>query len=197
MRARPLRLLAILLVLCSPLGHAHLLKVFAFTAGDTLQGNSYFAGGAPASGAQIELQAADGSLITRLRPDAGGEFRYRLGPQRAARVIAATGDGHRAEWRLPDDEPIGSATHPALAADPSAIAATDPSALVALVEAAVARQVGPLRQELQASQARAKLADIIGGIGFIFGLAGVLLWWRSRAVDPKKDPGHGRPQTDE
>ena len=50
------------------------------------------------------------------------------------------------------------------------------------MEQAVARQIGPLRRELQASQQRARLSDIIGGIGLIFGIAGVVLWWRSRSA---------------
>jgi nickel transport protein len=59
----------------------------------------------------------------------------------------------------------------------------DPSAepeLAALIEQAVARQVRPLREELLAAQGRAGLRDVLGGIGYIFGLAGVLMWWRSR-----------------
>lgn len=56
----------------------------------------------------------------------------------------------------------------------------DADKLAELIQTAVAKEVGPLRMELQQADARAKLSDIIGGLGFIFGIAGIALWWRSR-----------------
>lgn len=52
--------------------------------------------------------------------------------------------------------------------------------LVALVEEAVARQVRPLREQLLAHEERVRLRDILGGIGYILGLAGLVLWWHAR-----------------
>ncbi|KFZ36740.1 hypothetical protein HR45_14915 [Shewanella mangrovi] len=49
-----------------------------------------------------------------------------------------------------------------------------------MIQTAIAKEVGPLRMALQQSDARAKLSDIIGGLGFIFGIAGMAMWWRSR-----------------
>jgi len=62
-------------------------------------------------------------------------------------------------------------------------ATVDP-ALIAALERAVARQVRPLREELAAASARAGFRDLLGGIGYIFGLAGLALWWRSRGSGP-------------
>jgi nickel transport protein len=56
---------------------------------------------------------------------------------------------------------------------------------VAAVEQAVARQLRPVREELAAAQGQAGLRDILGGLGWILGIAGVLLWRRHR-------PGGGR-----
>ncbi|QVK22833.1 hypothetical protein KHX94_16775 [Shewanella dokdonensis] len=61
-----------------------------------------------------------------------------------------------------------------------ATAALDKAALEQLVQTAVAREVGPLRMELQRYADRLRLSDLLGGIGFIFGLTGGALWWRSR-----------------
>lgn len=60
------------------------------------------------------------------------------------------------------------------------------SALIAALERAVARQVRPLREELAASDARAGLRDVLGGIGYIVGLAGLALWWRCRGSGPRQ-----------
>jgi nickel transport protein len=52
--------------------------------------------------------------------------------------------------------------------------------LAVLVEQAVARQIRPLREELAGAQGQASLRDVLGGVGYILGLAGLLAWWRSR-----------------
>lgn len=54
-------------------------------------------------------------------------------------------------------------------------------ALTAALELAVARQLRPLREELAAARATASMRDVLGGIGYILGLAGIALWWRARA----------------
>jgi nickel transport protein len=53
-------------------------------------------------------------------------------------------------------------------------------AVVAAIEKAVARQVRPLREALAQSQARAQLQDVLGGIGYILGVAGLGIWWTVR-----------------
>ena len=49
-----------------------------------------------------------------------------------------------------------------------------------MIEKAVAKQVKPLRKELRAYQEKAGLQDVLGGIGYIFGLCGIGMWWRQR-----------------
>jgi nickel transport protein len=71
------------------------------------------------------------------------------------------------------------------AANPSGIDA----ALTAAIELAVARQLRPLREELAAARATAGLRDVLGGIGYIIGLAGLALWWRARGADSGVDNG--------
>ncbi|WP_210395964.1 hypothetical protein [Motiliproteus sediminis] len=178
------------LALITANAQAHLLKVFAYAEGQQLHGNAYFTGGDPAIGATIEIRSGDDRLLTSLSADTQGEFSVSLvslvDPDSDLTVIADSGDGHRAEWLIGASE-LGSvldaesversATYASASA--TASTATDIE-LLALVERAVARQVGPLRRELQASQQRARLGDILGGIGLIFGLTGTLLWWRSR-----------------
>jgi nickel transport protein len=72
-----------------------------------------------------------------------------------------------------DDQPDSPTTE--AAADP----ALDP-ALAAAIERAVARQVRPLREEALAAREAVQLRDVLGGLGYILGLAGLGLWWRCR-----------------
>ncbi|HEY5717705.1 MAG TPA: hypothetical protein VIS52_04365 [Motiliproteus sp.] len=186
----------LLSLLTSPLAEAHLLKVFAYAEGEQLHGNAYFAGGEPAVAATISLQAADGTPLQQGQADAEGEFSFQLQQRRDLILIADSGDGHRAEWPVSAEEQ--SSALPAASGTP--VSTTDSTTLntapqavnaeqqLALIERAVARQIGPLRRELQANQQRARLADIVGGLGLIFGCAGVALWWRSRRPSTKPSP---------
>jgi nickel transport protein len=184
---------------------AHKLQVFAFAEGNRILGSTYFAGGGAASGAKIEVRDTGGSLLAELVPDQEGSFVFIAQAPIDHLILAITGDGHRAEWRISADELFaGSAAvqepessrvaqrvahdqpiHDApgetelMASTARSAQPLDP-ALEAAIERAVARQVRPLREQLIAVEERIRLQDILGGLGYILGLTGIALWWRSR-----------------
>lgn len=193
--SRALRRTALLLTLAlfSLPVEAHKLQLFASVEGDWIKGMAYFAGGARARGARILVQDHAGQSLAELTTRDDGGFGYRAQHKTDHLIIAETPDGHRAEWRVAASElTSGGAAHllgTTMAAPVSAKAAAtleaatlvklDPNSLAA-IEQAVARQVRPLREELIASQERARLQDVLGGIGYIFGLAGFAFWWRGQ-----------------
>ncbi|WP_462322132.1 carboxypeptidase-like regulatory domain-containing protein [Halochromatium sp.] len=220
-----------LLILSSP-SQAHRLQVFASVDGAEIQGRVYFVGGHPARGVDVELLDADGKAVAELGASDDGRFRLRAPAAQDYRVVAQTGDGHRAEWPIAASELVGalkgsapsledtdraagapsnrhSSLNPPAGPERSArsevspcscAGADDEPALNALieraiergiersiepgfeqaVEQAVARQVLPLREALAEAQAKASIRDIIGGLGYIAGLAGLGLWWTRR-----------------
>ena len=175
---------------------AHKLKVFATAEGDRIEGEAYFVGGAKAAGARIVIADAEGRELNRLMPDAEGHFSYQVSRRMDYLVIADSQDGHQARWTIRADE-LAAALPPAEAAEqtPAAMEPAIPlpsekpdaktdglasAAVVALVERSVARQIRPLREEIEAYGEQVRLRDILGGIGYIVGIAGLGLWWRSR-----------------
>jgi len=165
--------------------------VFATAEGDRIQGYAYFAGGARAGGASISVQTGDGRVLATPKPDAKGSFSYVATGRRNYVIVASTGDGHVAKWTLAADEL--PATLPTPSPAPSETPVRDPSAgtapatdemeapaTISAIEQAVAHQMRPLREELRAYQDQIRWRDTLGGIGYIFGLAGLALWWHSR-----------------
>ncbi|GAA3921596.1 hypothetical protein [Litoribacillus peritrichatus] len=183
------KLFVVLCLIAPSVGYSHLLKVFAYAEGESeIHGYVYFAGGGPAPGAKVVInQALSGEPLTQVELNEAGEFVYQADQAADYEVVANTGDGHLATWNINksdfagehsvSSESNGSSGSPP---DSQALEQINNSDLAKLVERAVAKQVGPLRAELQASEERARFSDIMGGIGFIFGLSGVLLWWRSK-----------------
>lgn len=188
-------MLALALTLAATPALAHKLKVFAGGEGTTIVGTAYFAGGGKAANCASRLLAADGTLVTEFRTDAEGGFRLEVGQRQDYRVAVDSGDGHVAEARVAASElssalPAGNSVATTSAAPvPPAVATTAaiPAEAPALdaVEAAVARQIVPLRQQIDAMEERARFSDIMGGIGTIFGVFGVAAWIAARRKRPQ------------
>lgn len=161
-------LLAAALILTITPAWAHKLKVFAAAESGAIVGTAYFAGGGKAMDSAGQVLGADGSVIASFRTDAEGGFRVPVAERRDYRVSVDSGDGHVAEALIPADD------MPASGAPAATSTAADP------VEAAVARQILPLRRQLDALEERTRFSDIMGGIGTIFGLFGIVAWIAAR-----------------
>lgn len=193
MAERGLWLVLLIGLLISSGAEAHRLSVFAAAEGDRIVGSAYFAGGHPAQGARVLIQDEAGTVLATMTPDPSGRFSYQVRAPTTYLVVVEGGDGHRAEWRVGADEFAGAGAVPAAeppspSVTPVSAAAVDGDvvspALLAAIETAVARQVRPLREELAAAEERVRLHDVLGGLGWILGLAGLGLWWTRRRRRP-------------
>jgi len=164
--------LALALMLAAFPALAHKLKVFAAAEGATITGTAYFAGGGKAADSAGRLVDVNGAVVAEFRTDAQGNFHLSVPLRQDYRISIDSGDGHVAEALVRADE-----LPPSLPAASTAQAV--PPATEA-IEAAVARQILPLRQQIDALEDRARFSDIIGGIGTIFGLFGIWAWIAAR-----------------
>lgn len=185
-----------MLLLVSLPAQAHKLKVFATAEGDRIAGEAYFVGGVKATGARIVIADGNGQVLASLVPDAEGRFSYQVSRRMDYQVIADSQDGHQARWTIQADElatalpqpetaePLHAITEqvgPApLGEQNTEVGPLDSPAMIALVERAVARQVRPLREEIAGYGEQVRMRDILGGLGYIAGIAGLGLWWRGR-----------------
>ncbi len=176
----------------SPCAWAHKLKVFASAEGDQISGQVYFVGGAPASGARVQIMDEADHEVARLQPDHEGRFSYRVDRRMAYQVVADSQDGHVARWTLQADEFSSSlpmapseGTKPQTETSPVATQSTPSQVSTELIELSVAHQIRPLREALASYEEQIRLRDILGGIGYIVGLSGLALWWRERQRNGK------------
>jgi nickel transport protein len=168
---------------------AHQILVFAAADGAMIAGRAYFPNGDPVSGAQVRIEDGRGRLLAGRETGPDGRFRYRARFASDHHVVVSSGDGHRAEWVVSAAElaPAFVSTQ----GDANAPATIDP-ALATALERAVARQLAPLREELAAARAQVGLRDVLGGLGYILGLVGLALFWRSRSASGGGSSGTGR-----
>lgn len=176
------RLLLVLLLLASP-AQAHKLKLFVASEGAQILGDVYFSGGGKAQGVGGEVRGPDGALVGKITTGTDGSFRFTAASRMDHVITVDGGDGHSvtatvAAADLPTSLPAGAAAAVAVASQ------APPPAEMDAVEAAVARQIRPLRQQLDAYEDKLRLHDILGGIGTIFGVFGVLAWLSARRKCP-------------
>lgn len=174
---------------------AHKIKVFATSEGDTISGYAYLSGGTRVKDAAVRILAADDTLLGKTVTDATGSFRFKANNPVDHRIIVDAGSGHVAEFTIKAAQLTGlvaSGTVPtarAVANEPSSPSERENTMLSAtqlqtIVEQGVARQLRPLREQLDAYQAEVRWRDVLGGIGYIIGIAGVALYFLGRQRPP-------------
>jgi nickel transport protein len=162
-----------MLFLAAP-AQAHKLKVFASVEGSDIVGSAYFVGGDKAAGVPGRILGADGSQIAIFATGPDGGFRQGVTARMDHTVMVESEDGHAAQFTIP------AAQFPSALPEGRVMAPATEAAAAAALEAAIARQIRPLREQLDAYESRIRLHDVMGGIGTIFGLFGCWAWLQSR-----------------
>jgi nickel transport protein len=179
----------VLLLLVAPC-HAHRVNVFAWVEGDTVHTESSFAGGREVNSGSISVyDDQTGEKLLDGQTDDNGKFSFRLPRHTPLRIEMVAGMGHKNEWIIPLSE-ITAAGGSAAASPEEApgaekkaplpqTVAESPAKVDAVqiektVETVLDRKLSPVvRMLAESRQHRTTLQDVIGGIGYIIGLAGL------------------------
>ncbi|MDD2816796.1 MAG: hypothetical protein PHP00_13860 [Thiotrichaceae bacterium] len=168
--------LGLLLCLIAPLASAHALHIFALTDGQHLLGRAYFGENLPAVREEVMLYGEQAELVAKTQTDDTGRFVFELPKRQDYNVIIEGMEGHRAEYHLAAQE-IPENAAPNLPADSVE--------LQTLISKAVRQEIQPLREQLDRYALRIYWHDVLGGIGYIFGLAGLVFYFQARRLQGK------------
>jgi len=196
---------ALALCLClSANASAHKVNIFAYAEGDTVVTESGYSRSSRVQHGTVEVRnAADNELLLSGTTDENGVFSFTV-PEKAKAgkmdllLIVNAGVGHKGDWTVKYGEYAESAAAPAATADetaaaPAAVEEAVPAASAAApaaapapvdtaaIEAVVRREVAPIKQMLlEMHDSGPGVVEIVGGIGWIFGLFGVAAYVKSR-----------------
>ena len=168
------------------IGLAHKVKIFATTEGGQITGFAYYPGGAKYINSPISVSGPDGRLLAEIQTNEQGAFTYKPTSNQTHVFTIATKDGHKAEFRVAANAtstgPASQQNRPApLGANaPTKPGEPRPDNLEAIINKSVARQINPLREDIARYEQKVRLHDIIGGIGYIFGLFGLYIYLRNQ-----------------
>lgn len=171
--------------------HAHLLKVFAHakpvanTDQILVTGKVYFAGGAGLNKLTFKVVDENKNLVLSPRTDVNGKFSFKVVAD-DYQIIANSHDGHIAKWQVRAKANDSSSTQ---AVSGRTLNVDQPLKNAAQIDKIVANQLqtqlAPLKEQIHALQEKRYLQDIIGGLGYIFGLYGLAIFFTQRK---KKSP---------
>lgn len=158
---------------------AHLLKVFATTTGDQLNGKVYFSGGTAVADASVSV-TKDGQQPITLRTDQQGSFSTQLTSPGHYQISADSGEGHMAHWQVFHAQaPVASADQ-ATSVKAIMTPSIDQQLVREVVRQELAAQIAPLQQQLLAAEDELRYRDILGALGFIVGLGGLAYGYSAR-----------------
>ena len=180
-------------------GFSHKVTVFAYADGDTIKGEALFSGGRPAKESKITVEnATDGTGYLTVVTDEQGLFFFPIPAeakraQADLRIVLVAGEAHRNDYLLKANEylPESSERQPVTVKDTTETAnvstkdahldGAQERFIRQLVRDTVAAEMAPIKQRLRAQATQGPtLRDILGGIGFIFGVAGLIAYYKSR-----------------
>lgn len=136
---------------------AHGLTLTAQGEGAYVTGQALYSDRTPATGIFVSVSLEDGGKpVAEGATGADGRFRLAAPAGQRLRVVAEGEEGHRTET----------------IAEPIAVAITDTEAATATLRL--------LREDIARLEHRMRLQDILGGLGYIVGIAGIAAWIAAR-----------------
>ena len=167
---------------------AHKVNIFAYVEGDSVHTESYFNDGRKCKNSAVAVFDSASAQLLEGKTDEEGIFTFSIPKREDLKIVLTASMGHRNEYLLSrrefgdvdagtdsgTDDVDNASTHPVAPAV---------GEVTREMERALDRKLAPLLESvrrLEKNQQRSSLRDVIGGIGYIVGLAGLYYYLRNR-----------------
>jgi nickel transport protein len=153
---------------------AHNLKIFAFQDGEEINGKAYFPGGAKAKDLQVLVLDQNNKKIAQTVTDQQGKFSY-LPKQKGEYVfVVETLDGHKSSFTVNYEQSYQLSDEKTKQASTQQNLSKQNQRSLKEIENIISRQLAPLKQQIKQYEQTVRMRDVVGAIGYIFGIMG--LW---------------------
>ena len=160
---------------------AHKVMIFGWVEGDTVHTISKFNGGKRVQHAPVTVMDTNGSLILTGKTDTEGNFTFKRPENKELNIVLEASLGHKTSCILktsPNDE--NNVHTKDLQTIPDHVKPCKEDVLLANVEKTMDKKMAVLLLKIQDLQEKQRVSDIIGGMGYIFGIVGITMWFRRR-----------------
>jgi nickel transport protein len=174
---------------------AHKVNVFAWVEGDTVFVEGYFPGGKKSQDSLVEVFDPAGTKLLEGRTNEKGEFSFKIPERTDLMIVLSSSMGHKNDFIIPASDfgkveslPSSPAQSSAERLKDSSAHPADLSQLEGMIDRALDRKLAPVIKLIRDTRKEGPtISEIVGGIGYIFGLFGLVMYFKSR--NKKKESG--------
>ena len=164
--------------------HAHKIHVFAWVSGDTVTVESGLSGNTPLVNGKVTVTNRQSKqLMLQGTGDKNGVFSFEIpakikGSGDDILITVSGGEGHQAQWLLPASEyQRNTATVTTIPRIPT----PNTQELQAILKQLLNEELAPIKRSLaRAEERKPDFRDILGGLGYLIGLAGLITWLKNK-----------------
>jgi nickel transport protein len=174
---------------------AHKINIFTYKEGNKIFVEGYFQDGSPTKNAVIEIYNEKAEKIIEGKTDLEGIFSFDIPDAKKIKVVLNADMGHRAETEMElqkeekkELKKEGTETQK----ENKRIEKVeiqknfDEEIIKKIVEESVEKAINPVLKEIEKEKQKTRIFDIIGGIGYIFGILGIYLYFKEKLDEWKK-----------
>jgi nickel transport protein len=190
-------LLGVLMFASIPRALAHRVILFAYAEGDKVFTESYFSDGKRCQDSRIEVFDSSDNKLLEGKTDRNGQFAFKPPKKMDLRIVLTASMGHRDEYVIPAKElqggsegSAGKSGHNQASKKPlqgekgkptGQLGRPEVEQIRAVVEEALDEKLKPIMRLLaERRNDGVSFVGVMGGIGFIFGIMGIILYFKSR-----------------
>ena len=172
---------------------AHKVNVFGYREVNCIIGEAYFSDGSPCKKCLVEIYDKQGKKIAQTTTDERGKFKVLVNEKGSVKIKLIAGEGHLAEYEI---EGLKEVTEKNQASSQKEISkkivksknsqiqtSISKDELKKIVREVVAEEtecIKSILMDLKKDMNKAKIHEIIGGIGYIFGIWGIIALLKTR-----------------
>jgi nickel transport protein len=188
-RVIPFALVFVFFLALASTASSHKVYLFAWIEGDTVYTESYSSGKKKVRGGLVKVFDPAERKLLEGKTDEKGEYSFKIPRNTDLRIVLEAPMGHRAEFLLEADDVSGiEKSHQPTTSNrksevpSSSVVKVDIEQVKLLMEETLDSRLRPILRTLATIQEERGpgLTEIIGGIGYIFGVVGLILYLKGR-----------------
>lgn len=161
---------------------AHKVNIFAYAEGNMVYTESYFPDGKKVERGVVEVYNSRGNKLLEGRTDKGGLFNFKPPEKGNLKIVINAGMGHKNFYILPLGAQMDAPAAKSLPEDSELKEPirVDLDKIKRIIDDSLNKRLEPVIKEMIKAQQKTSLTEVIGGIGYIFGIMGIILYFLSK-----------------
>lgn len=193
--------LSLILLVTARHADAHKVMIFGYVEGDTVYAEGYFGDGRKAINSPVEVFDGVGKKLLEGKTDDKGQFVFKAPGETELNLVLTASMGHKARFTIPARKPSGVGASvgcedkgtvsdsdkqvredAGTAVSQSRIATgISEQQLRSMIDESLERKLRPVIDSILAMNRKGpSMTEVFGGIGYIFGIFGIILYFRCK-----------------